>query len=126
MSSRPDLHRGWACAAAALLLLLLGLAGCVPAGGCADGSCEGNDGKCYSCSGNTTCSTSGGSNCGAANHGTYCCTGGSTGSSCGCGTLCNSNGYCCARGTYGCNNRCYASYNEMLSAGCSSVKTCCP
>jgi hypothetical protein len=52
--------------------------------------------------------------------------GGGGGGGCGCGTQCNSNGICCPRGWYGCKNMCYSSYNAMLSAGCSSVKTCCP
>lgn len=89
---------------------------------CGDG-CMPNGASCCP-NGNAYCDS--GWSCGADNmcHGSG---GGGGGSSCGCGaTLCNSNGICCPRGWSGCGNVCYASYNDALHAGCTTVKTCCP
>lgn len=84
--------------------------GCMPTGA---SCCPNGSGYCDS-----------GSYCGADNmcHGG----GGGGGGSCGCGTLCNSNGYCCPRGWYGCRGTCYSSYSAMLGAGCTGATTCCP
>lgn len=49
-----------------------------PTAPCAAG-CTGNDGKCYSCSSGTNCSSGGGSGCSAPISGVYCCSGSSGG-----------------------------------------------
>jgi hypothetical protein len=42
------------------------------------------------------------------------------------GGNCRSNGVCCARGWHGCNEICYATFNEALVHGCTTVATFCP
>ena len=88
-----------------------------PGGSCASGECKGNDGQCYSCSGGTTCTTSGGSNCSSPRGGVYCC-GGGNGGSCQCqpGNTWNYlTGICCPNtapyydpGNHGYKAGCYA------------------
>ena len=76
-----------------------------PTAACAAG-CTGSDGKCYSCTAGSFCSSGGGSGCSTPISGVYCCSGsgggGGSGGSCPCtpGYVYNfSSGKCCANAT---------------------------
>ena len=104
------------------LLLALALAACVPANDCAPG-CTASDGTCETCPSPYSCNSGG--VCSTAIKGVACCTGGGGGGgggiSCNAG-YCVSNGACCpASSPYYCRGSCYATYNDLLHAGCTSA-----
>ncbi len=103
------------------VLLAMALAACSPAESCNAG-CTGNDGSCMTCSSPYSCNSGG--SCSASVKGVACCTGGGGGgggSSCSAG-YCVSNGACCpVSAQYYCRGSCYVTYNNLLSAGCTSA-----
>ncbi len=58
-----------------LLVISSSLVGCFNTEKCKSGECEGNDGKCYGCSGADKCTNAPSGNCSSPVAGIYCCTG---------------------------------------------------
>ncbi|HEY2850853.1 MAG TPA: hypothetical protein VGI97_13305 [Gemmatimonadaceae bacterium] len=108
------------------------VAGCTATDPCSS-ECRGSNGTCYTCSGGSFCSQSGGSGCSTPAGGVYCCSGGGGGGgggSCPCnsGYVYNSgSGKCCPGsapyyypGTHGISSAgCYASCPYVGDCGSS-------